>query len=146
MPGWLHRLREWATRNPVSRVDDPVLGKLLINESYWECTVTSQSGPIVLGIGGRYEPDPALIETARATLSSIDAFVDSVTEYLQTESHQAAWEPLADEIRALTIHDINYWWPKRPRSGMICFNCPDECGLWRCDVDEGSFSGLTFDS
>lgn len=108
MPGWLHRLHEWATRNPVSRVDDPVLGQLLLNESYWECKVTSQSGPIVLGIGGRYEPDPALIETARATYSSIDAFVDRGMEYLQAESHQAAWEPLANEILSLTIRDINY--------------------------------------
>ena len=146
MRGWFHRLHEWATREPVARVDDPVLGELVMQDSAWECTVSSASGPIILRVGGRYEPDPGLIETARSTCREIDCFIDRVTSYLRHEAQQAAWSQFAAELTSLTVHDINYWWPRQPHAGMVFFAGPDACRLWHCDIDGESFSGLAFDT
>lgn len=92
---WLRRLREWATRSPLT----------------W-----------------------------------IDEFIDQVGEYLKVESQPAAWRQFADEIDSLTIQDVNYWWPKKPRAGMVFFNGPDEFRLWHRDIDANRLFGLAFDS
>ena len=143
---WLSRIHEWATRNPVMRVDDPVLGELNYSESSWECRLNAAVGPIVLRIGGRYEPDPQLIATARDTAHRIEQIYSDAKAYLKTESEQPHWTPFADEINSLRIQDISYWWPKKPKSGMIFFEGPDECRLWHCDIDDGRLFGLVFDS
>lgn len=143
---WFRRLHEWATRNPVARINDPILGELVISDLSWECSVPSRVGPIILRVGGRYEPDPTLIETARRTFSRIDDFVDHVTHFLKTEAQNKAWSQFVDEINSLTIRDINFWWPKKPKAGMVFFAAPDECKLWHCDVNDDRCFGLTFDS
>ena len=142
---WLSRLHEWATRRPVYRVDDPVLGELVINETYWECTIAAESGPIVLGVGGRYEPDTALIESARNTFLRIDEFVGEVKAHLKAESEKG-WEPASEELNSLTISSVGYYWPKQPNSGLIFFDGPDECKAWRCEINGEQISGLTFDT
>jgi hypothetical protein len=150
LSGWrrlLHRIHEWATRNPVCRINDPILGELVINESsWWECMVLSKDGTIVLNVGGRYEPDEKLIETARETFMNIDMFIDKVTAYLKIESEQKLWGMHAQEINTLKIRDINYWWPRKPNAGMVFFNGPDEYKLWHCDIDGPRLYGLAFDS
>lgn len=142
----LHRILEWATRDRVARFCDPVLGELVINETWWECTVVSKRGPITLGVGGRYEPDEQLIETARRTCQHIDEFVDSVAAYLRHESEQPIWRRFAAEVRVQAIKDVYYWWPRKPAAGMIFFTGPDQCRLWHCDIDDGRLCGLAFDS
>src|SRR5690349_14466292 len=130
MHQWLERLREWATRDKVTHYHDPCLGELLINETCWECTVASKSGPIILRVGGRYEPEPVVLTNAGATFERIDEFVGEVEAYLAIEAQNSLWRQFCDEIRSLRIHDVSFWWPRNPDSGMIFFDGPDECRLW----------------
>ena len=146
MRHFFHRIHEWATRNPALRIEDPVLGELVINESSWQCSVDTRNGPIMLSVGGRYEPDERPLRTARETVQQIDSFIDRVADYLKRESQQEIWQPFSDEINSLAISDVNYWWPRKPNAGMIFFRGPDECKLWHCDIDGQRFSGLAFDS
>ena len=37
-------IHEWITRVPIERQCDPVLGELVIEESWWECTVSVKAG------------------------------------------------------------------------------------------------------
>lgn len=140
------RLHEWATRRPVARLEDPVLGELVLYDSSWECRVETRTGPFTLSVGGRYEPDERLLETARETVLSVDNFVDRVAEYLASESRQENWQPFADEMKQLTVSEVSYSWPRNPDAGMIFFQGPDDCKLWHCDVEGARFSGLVFDS
>ena len=59
--GWLSRLKEWATRDAVGRVDDERLGPLILNdgdaEGYWVARIKALGRPVCIQIGGRYEPD-----------------------------------------------------------------------------------------
>jgi hypothetical protein len=100
----------------------------------------------VLIVGGRYEPDKQLLGNAHETFQHIDAFIDRVAAYLKMEAEQKMWQYFADEINALTISDINYWWPRKPNAGMIFFRGPDDCKVWHCDIDGSRFFGLAFDS
>jgi hypothetical protein len=148
--GWLSRLKEWATRDAVGRVEDERLGALILNdggaEGCWVARVTAQGRPVTIQIGGRYEPDPALIERARDIAVSIDRLVAEVAAFLACEAARSEWEPFAAEIRALAIRDICLFWPNRPDEGMIFFDAPDEGLCWRCDLVGGVPSGLSFDS
>ena len=146
MPHWLHWLQEWLTRDPVSQFNDPILGEIMLNESAWECAVNSPSGRITLRVGGRYEPDEALLESARQTFHNLPRFIDRVTDYLREESEHETWQEFAEEISALRINDVNYWWPRKPQVGMIFFKGPDECKIWHCDIDGSRLFGLAFDS
>ncbi len=146
MRNFFHCIHEWATRKPVSRYVDPMLGELVINESCWQCSIDTTGGHITLSIGGRNDPDEKLLETARETLQQIDNFVDRVSDYLSCESQEDTWRQFADEINSLTIADVNYWWPRKPETGMVFFRGPDECKLWHCDINGQQFSGLAFDS
>ena len=146
MPNWFRRTREVATRKPETRVVDPELGPMKYVDSWWECAVSSKSGPVTLCVGGGYEPDPACIESARATARRIDEFVDDVKTYLKAEAQQRALRPFAHEIDALTISDVHYVWPKKPRYGMVYFSGPDKIKVWHCDIKEQTLFGLTFDS
>lgn len=106
-----------------------------------------------VGVGGRYEPDPAILESARATAGRIDAFTAEVKAYLRdhcaslagklSEEEMAAYR---EEVEVLQIQTISYWWPKRPNCGMIFFTGPDECKCWRCDIEDGKLCGLIFDT
>lgn len=141
-----HRIHEWATRDKVCCLSDPVLGELVLNDSSWECTVESNAGSIVVRVGGRYEPDEGLIATARQTYAKIDDFVLTVNNYLSAEAQADVWKPFANELLELSIADINYWWPEKPSAAMIFFRGTDECKLWHCDIDGEQLFGLTFDS
>jgi hypothetical protein len=148
--GWLSRLKEWATRDALGRVDDEQLGPLILNDGgadgCWVARVTAQGRPVCFEIGGRYEPDAALIERARDILKSFDRFAGEVAAFLASEAAQQEWEPFAAEIRALAIRDIGLFWPERPDEGMIFFDGPDECRCWRCDLIGRVPMGLGFDS
>jgi hypothetical protein len=148
--GWLLRLKEWATRNPVSRVDDEQLGPLILNDGgtdgCWVARVTAEGRPVDFEIGGRYEPDPALIGRARDILASFDQFAAEVAAFLVGEAARQEWEPFAAEIRALSIRHICLFWPHRREDGMIFFDGPDECRCWRCDLMGQVPVGLGFDT
>ncbi len=153
MGKWLSRLHEWATRDPVARFNDPVLGEFIICDTGWERTIDGPVGPIVLEVGGRYEPDPAILETARATAGRINEFNEEVKVFIKREIEAVPekvtgeeMELYREEVSALQITNISYWWPKRPTSGMIFFKGPDECKQWRCDIDNGELCNLNFDS
>ena len=149
MRKWLSRLHEWATRDRVGQFHDPVLGELLLDETDWGTTIESPTGPITIWVGGRYEPDERVLETARETVENRDEFLAGVRAFLHAESEKfntPKLRPLMDEVRALKVHDVNYWWPKHPRSGMIFFDGPDECRLWHCDIQDGELSSLVFDT
>jgi hypothetical protein len=115
-------------------VDDEQLGPLLRNDGCWEARVTAQGRPVCFQVGGRYEPDPALIARARDILGSFDRFAAEVAAYLASEAVRGEWSALAAEIRALAIRDICLFWPGRPDDGMIFFDGPDPCRCWRCDL------------
>jgi hypothetical protein len=148
--GWLSRLKEWATRDPVGRVDDDRLGPLILNDGgtdgCWVARVTVQSRPVRFEIGGRYEPDAMLIRRAHDILASFDRFAAEVATFLADEAARPEWQPFAAEIRALAIRDICLFWPDQHDDGMIFFDGPDECRCWRCDLIERVPVGLGFDS
>jgi hypothetical protein len=148
--GWLSRLKEWATRNPVGQVDDEQLGPLVLNEAdadgRWVARVSARGREIRFEIGGRYEPDTGLIARARDIYGSFDCFAADVTAFLAAEAERPEWVPFADEIRALTIEVIGLPWPRRPDDGMIFFTGPDAYRCWRCDLIGRTPVGLNFDS
>jgi hypothetical protein len=148
--GWLSRLKEWATRDPVGRVDDEQLGPLVLNDGgadgCWVAHITVHGRSIRFEIGGRYEPDPALVARARAIHGSFDRFATDVAGFLAVEAAREEWAPFADEIRALAVGDICLFWPHRPDDGLIFFDGPDECRCWRCDLIGRVPVGLGFDS
>src|SRR5262249_7354365 len=100
--GWLSRLKDWASRDPVGRVDDEQLGPRALNDGgadgCWVARVTVQGRPIRFEIGGRYEPDPALVARAQAILGSFDRFAAEVAGFLAAEAARDEWAPSADEI------------------------------------------------
>jgi hypothetical protein len=148
--GWLSRLKEWATRDAVGRVDDERLGPLVLNDGgadgCWVARVTLQGRPVTFQTGGPYEPDPALIARARAILGSCDSFATCVAAFLAAEAGREKWSPFAAEIRSLAIQDICLFWPGRPDDGMIFFDGPDGDRSWRCDLVGETPTGLGFDS
>jgi hypothetical protein len=131
-------------------VDDEHLGPLILNdggaEGCWVARVTVAGQPVTIQIGGRYEPDAALIGRAREIVASIDRFAAEVAAFLEDYASRPEWQPAADEIRALSIRDICLFWPNRPDDGMIFFDGPDECRCWRCDLADGIPVSLGFDS
>lgn len=147
---WLSRLKEWATRNPIGQVDDAQLGPLVLNDGgadgCWVAHATADELPVRFEIGGRFEPDPALMARARDILVSFDRFAAVVAAFLAEEASRKEWEPFAAEIRALKIQDICLFWPRRPDDGMIFFDGPNECRCWRCDLVGRVPAGLSFDS
>jgi hypothetical protein len=44
---WLTRIHEWAARDRVTRFVDPILGELVINETWWECRVGTPIGKAI---------------------------------------------------------------------------------------------------
>jgi hypothetical protein len=143
-------MKEWATHDKIGRVDDERLGPLILNDGgtdgCWVARVTVEGRPATIEIGGRYEPDAALIGRARDMVTSIDKFTAEVAAFLVAEAARPEWEPFAAEIRALVIRDICLFWPNRPDDGMIFFDGPDECRCWRCDLSGSVPVGLGFDS
>ena len=144
--GWLSRLREWATRDPVGQVDDDLLGPLTLSDSCWEARVAVGGEQVCFRIGGRYTPDAALITHARDILRGFSRFDADIAAFLRAEADREAWAVFAEEIRSLKIRDICLFWPGRPDDGMIFFDGPDECRCWRCDYVERTPAGLGFDS
>lgn len=143
---WFSRLKEWATRDPVGRADDDLLGPLILNEGCWESRLTIRGKPICFQIGGRYSPDPALIARARTMILSFDEFEAGVNAFLDTEASRDFWAPFAAEIRSLSIRDVCLFWPRRLDDGMVFFDGPDECRCWRCDLMGMKPTGLGYDS
>jgi hypothetical protein len=150
--GWISRLKEWASRDPIGLVEDEQLGPLVLNDGgadgTWVARVTSHGRPLRFEIGGRYEPDQALIARARDIFGSFDRFAAGVAAFLAAQAARQEWAPFAAEIRALAIRDICLFWPNRPHEGMIFFDGGDEyeCRCWRCDLIGRVPTGLGFDS
>jgi hypothetical protein len=144
---WLARLLEWATREAVGRVDDELLGPLVLNdggtEGCWVARVVAHGRPICFEIAGRYEPAPKLVNHARDIFLGFDTFVAEIEGFLEAEA--ARMEPCAAEIRALAIRDITLFWPDRPDDGMIFFDGGNDCRCWRCELVGRAPIGLTFD-
>ncbi|MEZ6145199.1 MAG: hypothetical protein R3B91_07145 [Planctomycetaceae bacterium] len=95
MQNLFHRIHEWATRKPVGRFDDPVLGELVLNESSWQCSVDTRVGLIIMSVGGHNQPDERILDTARETVRHIDKFINRVADYLAWESKKEVWRPFA---------------------------------------------------
>lgn len=144
--GWLARLKEWATRDPVSRFDDSFFGSLVLVESWWEATVVLNGRPVTFQIGGRYEPDLVLIANARAICGAFDRFQVSVTAFLTEEAKKDSWSPFTDEIRSLVIHDVALFWPNHPDEGIVFFQGCDPCHHWRCFLTGQTPVVLNFDN
>lgn len=152
MRAFLHRIHEWATRSPVDRYEDPVLGEFIVCDMGWEITVEGPDGPITLAVGGRYEPDEALLGRLRAIAGDLEGFTKRVKAFVEDQGRYVA-ETLSEddarayqgELRALKIESITCVWPKSPTLIMIYFSGPDECKCWRCDQIGEEFSNLVFD-
>ncbi len=148
--GWFSRVKEWAIRDPIARVEDDRLGSLVLNtggtDGCWVARVTHQGRPVTIEIGGRYEPDPALVARARALLAGFDGFAAEVGGFLAAEAGQAEWAVFADEFRALVIRDVCLFWPRRPKDGMVFFDGPTEWRCWRCDIIDRRPTCLGYDS
>lgn len=147
---WLTRLKEWLTRDPVVRVDDAVLGPLVLNDDYtdgcWATRPGEMSG-VRFEIGGRYEPDPTLIAEARNIHQSFETFAARVHAFLEETASRPEWAWVAEEIRALRLTHICLYWSDRPDEAMLFFEGPrDEERCWRCDLIEQHPTGLGYDS
>jgi hypothetical protein len=75
--------------------------------------------PICFQIGGRYEPDSALIARARDIFKSLDRFAAEVATFLAGEAARDEWAPFAAEIGSLAILDICLFWPRRAGRRII---------------------------
>lgn len=147
--GWFSRIKEWATRDPIGRVEDDQLRPLVLNDGgtdgCWMARVTWQGRPVTIEIGGWYEPDSALFARARTLLAGFDRFAAEVGGFLVAEAGQAEWAVFADEIRSLVIRDVCLFWPRRPEDGMVYFDGPTEWRCWRCDIIGRRLTCLGFD-
>lgn len=148
--GWLTRLKDWATREPVGRVDDERLGPIVLNDGgadgCWVARAPLGGRLVLFEIGGRYEPDPALVARAAGILRSFDRFTAVVAEFLAAEAQRDTWSPFAAEIRSLVVRDVCLYWPRRPGDGMVFFDGPDADRCWRCDLIGEVPAGLGFDT
>jgi hypothetical protein len=140
--GWLGRVKEWATRRPVARVDDALLGPLTYHEHCWNAELTLAGRPVGFMIGGRYEPDPAAIARARDIAGSFDQFEAGVAAYLAEIASREEWSVAANNIRSLAIRHIAMY---NATEGMVFFDGEDEFGCWRCDLDGTRPTELSFD-
>jgi hypothetical protein len=124
---------------------DPVLGTLrLAEENWWEASVAIDGRTLGFKIGGKIEPDSALIAHARDIVRSFPEFEKMVAEFLTSEAK--GMPSAADEIGQLVIEDVMLCWPKRPDDGMIYFKGPEQYRLWRCDYVGRKPRGLGFDN
>lgn len=129
----------------VPEINDPALGRLVLNDEvdWWEAKVQKDGDTVGFGIGGRQTPDPALIRHAVDILNDYSHFKAMVADFLKAETvHFKEYE---EEIERLTIDDVCLCWPERPNDGMIYFNGPDDCRVWRCDYVSRKPKGLGFD-
>ena len=140
--GWLSQLKEWATRRPVARVDDEVLGPLIYMEGCWEAELTLAGRPIGFAIGGRYEPDPAAIARARDIAGSFEQFEKEVAAYLLSVAAQEEYSVAAAQIRSLVIRHVAL---HNRVDGMVFFDGGDEFSCWRCDLNGRRPIELGFD-
>ncbi|MGL6074418.1 MAG: hypothetical protein ACRC8S_09690 [Fimbriiglobus sp.] len=143
--GWFSRFRDWATQNPAGRVDDLLLGPLVLNDSWWEAQVVANGLPVCLQIGGRNEPDAELVARARHLVAGLDEFAARVSGFLAAEADQPEWFGFTDEIRALVIREICLFWPNRPDEGMVFFE-GSGWRCWRCDLIRLEPTSLAYDS
>jgi hypothetical protein len=132
---WLSQLKEWATRRPVARVDDDVLGPLNYKEGCWEAERTLAGRPIGFAIGGRYEPDPAAIARARDIAGSFEQFEKEIAAYLASVAAREEYSVAADEVRSLVIRQVALFHRGGPADGVVFFDGGDEFRSWRCDLN-----------
>lgn len=144
--GWVARLKEWATRNPVERIDDTVLGPLVLNESYWQFEFEHSGRTVQIDLGGRYEPDPYAVERARHLRADFGSFAELVDSYLRTEAARPLWADFADEIQTLRISNISLWPQCHRVDGMVFFEDVPTLRCWRCDLNGTWPTGLGYDS
>jgi hypothetical protein len=142
--GFARWFGDWREQR-VRETQDSVLGPLrLAEEDWWEATVATPNGDVGFKIGGKFEPDAALLAHARDIVHGFTEFEQMVARFLEEEA--AHNTRMAAEIRQLAIEDVNLWWPKRPNDGMIYFKGPDPYRVWRCDYVLRKPRHLGFDS
>jgi hypothetical protein len=143
---WLTSLFHVSRPDRREQVSDAVLGPLRLDGDgqWWEAAVRIGGKAVGFKVGGEAEPSGALLAHAHEIVRSFPVFERMVSEFLAEEARRL--EPAAEEIRQLAIEDICLFWPERPDDGMIFFNGPDACRLWRCDYINRRPVGLGFDS
>lgn len=143
------RLREAIFGKPrpsrTAEFTHPELGRLVLNDDLdcWEATVECQGDSFAFAIGGREEPDPALLQHAVDILRDYASFKRRLREFLAEEAGRIGADE--EEVAALTLDQVCLWWPERPDDGMIYYNGPDDLRLWRCDYVDRKPQGLGFD-
>ena len=126
--------------------NDPVLGELKAEETGWTVSVTRGASTFSFTIGGKNEPDAALLAHAHEILRDYDAFRKMVKDCIEAESREYPKNARA-EVAALEIDDISLCWPDRPDDGMIFFRGSDhDVGIWRCDYVARKPRGLGCDT
>lgn len=133
----LKSLLQWFIRSavPVRRETtiDSLLGVLVPGEDGWTARVSRGDDEIEFTIGGKNQPDPALLAHAHDILNHYETFKESVRNCIRAESRDYP-EDVKAQLAALQIDNISLCWPTRPDDGMIFFRgSGDDIGLWRCD-------------
>jgi hypothetical protein len=132
-------------REPVQELNHPTLGTLVYDRESrkWGKTATLSGRPFRLSVGGDYEPDPGLLDTASKVEAGSSGLAAALQAFL---AHEAAETPeFAGEIRSLAVADVGIWWPKQPDAAMIWFDGPSPERIWHCDYKNGVLSGLVSD-
>jgi hypothetical protein len=144
--GWLAKAWEKLTRDKIERVEDEILGPLVLEESSWQATVEVNGRTLQFSIGGGFEPDAVLIARAQEICRTFDQFARDVASFLAAEAEKPEGKMFADQIRSLVLKDICLFWPDRPEDGMLFFDGPDKSLVWRCDLKGKTPVGLGYDS
>lgn len=135
--------RQSQRRRPSS---DSVLGNLVPVDSGWTATVQVEGQPLEFTIGGKTEPDAALLAHARHIASDFEAFKRQVRSCIETESSDYPAN-VQTELARLVIEHVSLCWPDRPDDGMIYFRGTEsDVGLWRCDYIAREPCGLGCDT
>lgn len=125
---------------------DPLLGRLVPGELGWTVTVARGSHSFQFTIGGKKEPDAALLAHAHDIVNDFDIFDRAVRAYVTSESKDYP-EAVKAELANLEIDHVALFWPGRPDDGMIFFRgSENDTGLWRCDYIGRTPRGLGCDT
>ena len=142
----LNRIYKWLTKKPAYEVDDPVLGRLTFEENSWQGSFPTEYGELRLSVGGYYEPDKNLIQSARKVYENLDSFLMKTHEYLKYEAEKSTSYEFREEVIQQKISDICFTCPDSPGTAMVFFDGPDNYHVWHCEYVNSEFRNLTYDT
>lgn len=126
-------------------ISDPVLGELRrseIGEEMWETKVPANGANFLIVVDGEGLPDPLLLEKAWEIARDASGFLRSISESKERlVPTDRFFEAHADEIRALVVNSVIFYYAGKPDDVEVYFDGGAEGRCWR-----GSLSGFRLET